>query len=483
LVSGRLLNNFKNVVMEYGGGQMSEQFRRKRKMMLIMPLIVAPMLCLGFHGLGGGKGEAKHAGVVSEKGLNMSLPEARFDPKKKLLNKLGFYTQAEQDSVKMMERRKQDPFYNRDASHPDALVKGGLPGDGMNGAIPGRRDSVAMPGRPLSSPLGSHGVALTPNMENPEGRADELLQKLDKLKEVLAKHGTADGLDKIGLPGGTGLPGSPGIATNGLRPVYAGVPAAAPGPGDPDLDKLNGMLDKILRVQHPAETGHADTAMPGREKTGAGVLTIPGRDDTVRTMTTDGSERQLSGTHRPGPGEDKDVVEQDPGSGFMELADEPQGGDATAAMIEAVVDKDQTLVSGESVELRLSQEALINGVAIPRGTLVTGKASLSGERLLVTVSSLLVGRVSVPVSLEVVDLDGLAGIRERGSINRDVSKESAGEAVGSLGVTSLDPSLGGQAAAAGLEAAKTLLNRKVRLVRVSITAGYRVFLRNTKTNR
>jgi hypothetical protein len=112
---------------------------------------------------------------------------------------------------------------------------------------------------------------------------------------------------------------------------------------------------------------------------------------------------------------------------------------------------------------------------------MTGKASLSGERLMVVVSSIRVGNGVVPASLEVIDMDGVARIRENGSINRDVSKESADEAIGSLGVTSLDPSLGGQAAAAGLQAAKTLLSRKVRLVRVSLPAGYRVLLRNTKS--
>jgi len=112
---------------------------------------------------------------------------------------------------------------------------------------------------------------------------------------------------------------------------------------------------------------------------------------------------------------------------------------------------------------------------------MTGKASLSGERLMIMVSSIRVGNGVVPVSLEVIDMDGVAGIREQGSINRDVSKESADEAIGSPGVTSLDPSLGGQAAAAGLQAAKTLLSRKVRLVRVSLPAGYRVLLRNTKS--
>jgi hypothetical protein len=103
--------------------------------------------------------------------------------------------------------------------------------------------------------------------------------------------------------------------------------------------------------------------------------------------------------------------------------------------------------------------------------------------LLVIVNALRIGSRVVPVALEVVDMDGMAGIRVKGSINRDVSKESADEAVGSLGITSTDASVAGQATVAGLQAAKTLLSRKIRLVRVGLPAGYKVLLRNTRGNR
>jgi conjugative transposon TraM protein len=152
-------------------------------------------------------------------------------------------------------------------------------------------------------------------------------------------------------------------------------------------------------------------------------------------------------------------------------------------MIMAVVDGSQTLVPGESVSLRIAQEAVVGGVRVPRGTAMAGKASLSGERLLVSVNSIRLGNQVIPVALEVIDLDGMPGFHVKGSIDRDVSKESADQAVNSLGMTSLDPGVAGQATAAGLQAARTLLSRKVRLVRVGLPAGYKVLLRNTKLNR
>jgi hypothetical protein len=79
--------------------------------------------------------------------------------------------------------------------------------------------------------------------------------------------------------------------------------------------------------------------------------------------------------------------------------------------------------------------------------------------------------------MEAYDLDGQPGIYVPGSIDRDVSKASADEALGTLGVTSLDPSLGAQAAGAGIQAVKTLLTRKVRQVRVVVREGYQLLLK------
>jgi len=65
-------------------------------------------------------------------------------------------------------------------------------------------------------------------------------------------------------------------------------------------------------------------------------------------------------------------------------------------------------------------------------------------------------------------------------MGRDVSKESADEALNGLSLAAVDPSLGEQAASAGLQFARSLAGKKVRLIRVGVPAGYRVLLRNIK---
>lgn len=67
-----------------------------------------------------------------------------------------------------------------------------------------------------------------------------------------------------------------------------------------------------------------------------------------------------------------------------------------------------------------------------------------------------------------------------GAITRDVAKQSADRAAQQIDIATLNPSIGAQAANAGIEAAKTLFSRKVKLVKVTVKAGYQVLLRDEK---
>ena len=62
------------------------------------------------------------------------------------------------------------------------------------------------------------------------------------------------------------------------------------------------------------------------------------------------------------------------------------------------------------------------------------------------------------------------------AITRDVAKQSTDNALQSVALSSLDPSIGAQAASAGIETTKSLLSKKVRLVKVQVKAGYKILL-------
>jgi hypothetical protein len=406
----------------------SEQFLRKRKMMLVAPVVFLPMLCLAFYGLGGGRGDAGRPAAGEMKGLNMTLPLARFDARSQPQDKLGFYEKAKQDSMRLQERKKMDPYV-----------------------------------------MGKAGMAI-----RVDSQADQALAKLEQLKQVLGRKAADFGQGSGFLPVNpspmraldtgevTGIGTAPAARITALLDQMKGAPASK---GDPQMDRLDGMLDKLIRIQHP-EMVQGDTARAPGSVLAAKVGTVR-IDVPVATLSSAGGESEGNNEN---------------GGGFMEIGVRDDGDSARELAIEAVVNHDQTMTAGSTVELRILHGVMVNGREIPANELAHGVASLSGERLMVNISSIGEGASAVPVSMQAYDMDGLVGIRVPGSITRDVSKESADQALAGVQMASLDPSLSAQAASAGLEFARSLASRKIRTVWVSLPAGHLVLLKNIKSN-
>ncbi len=78
--------------------------------------------------------------------------------------------------------------------------------------------------------------------------------------------------------------------------------------------------------------------------------------------------------------------------------------------IEAEIPETRILVSGSTIKLRLLNDVRINGYFISKNQFIYGTASLSNERLKIQLNSIRSGLNILPVSLEVFDMDGLAGI-------------------------------------------------------------------------
>lgn len=350
--------------------------KQKRQFLLGLPLIIIPFICLIFHALGGGRGAAndkKAAGL----GLNTQLPTLPFDLQKAFQDKLKTYEQADNDSLRRAQYQRQDPYH---------------------------RDSPAM-ARHFIPPVKPAPVA---TFTDP--RAGQLEQQLARLQQTLHQP---------------------------QRLVHEAPPAALRGAAipeerapDPQLDRLNAMLDKVIRIQHPQEQGSQ-----------APVVAASAR-----------------------------------------LTDEVLPADSTANSIAAVVPEDQTLTAGMTIALRITDSIRVGGRVLPAGQLVYGTVTLNNDRMLVHVGSLREERNLYNTDWQVVDLDGLPGIHIPGILGRDVAKQSADQGVNALNVMTLNPSLGAQAAGAGIQAAKTFLGRKVRQVRVTVRAGYQVLLRNPRAS-
>jgi conjugative transposon TraM protein len=103
---------------------------------------------------------------------------------------------------------------------------------------------------------------------------------------------------------------------------------------------------------------------------------------------------------------------------------------------------------------------------------------LNAERLEVEINSIRYNQSLYPVKLSVYDIDGLPGIYIPGAITRDVAKQSVDNSLQLMELSTMDPSLKAQATSAGIGAAKSLLSKKVKQVKVMVKAGYKVLLKD-----
>lgn len=415
--------------------QKSQAFLRKRKMMLVLPLLVIPFLTMAFWALGGGKG-TEPVTANQQKGLNLNLPDAKMKDEN-LTDKLSFYDKADKDSAKMEEWMRTDPYYQQ------------------------KQDTNVLPVNELElltqNSAGKYNQRLNTSpyeytANNPE---KELMDKLALLQKEINKQPETENAtnNETGISNHDDEFSS---EVNRLENMMLALDKT--NTGDPEMQQLNGTLEKILDIQHPQRVKDKLKEKSLQQK------------QVVFTVTTSPKLENVSLI---------DTIKKKSNSGNQFYGVIKGSEEATEAFaIEAVVHSNQSLVNGAVIQLQLSTDVFINGVLIPKGTPVNGIASLNNERLEAEINSIRYKNQLFPVKLELYDMDGLPGIYIPGSISRDVAKNSADNSLQLMELTTLDPSLKAQVAAAGINTVKSLMSRKVKQVKVMIKEGYKVLLKD-----
>lgn len=419
---------------------------RQRKFLLVLPLLALPFMTMIFWALGGGKVEKVEAQASVKKGFNINLPDANLKDDKPM-DKMSYYNQAQLDSIKFQEMIKNDPNY-RDIELT-----------GTDEYLPGDEGAFQYPtgnGGLNTSLQGSRGHN-DPNTEKIYRKLAELDREMNKPLPAPTENSEYDTYQSVSSRNRN----SAAVNSSDVDRLEQMMNMMNHSSGeDPELQQLNGMLDKILDVQNPERV---------QERLRQTSLANRGQVFGVSSGKKDNSITLLDTGHIYG-----NTI-----NGFYSLAGTTATVDSQNA-IQAVIHETQTIVDGSTVKLRLVNDVFINGVRIPKDNFLFGIASLRGERLSIKINSLRYGNSLFPVELLVYDMDGLDGIYIPGAITRDVAKQSADRSMQTIGLTSLDPSWGAQAASAGIEAAKTLFSRKVKLIKVTVKAGYQVLLRDEK---
>jgi conjugative transposon TraM protein len=407
--------------------------QRKRKALLVLPLVVIPFLTMAFWAMGGGKGEDNSSSVKSE-GLNLLLPKPELsDDKDK--TKLSFY-EAEQ----RVENRAEESAVEPSLRGKQSLQEG--------------RNNPSATGKSLYDP--------TPpdTFSSRDPNEEKVYQKLAELNKQLVVQSSSASNSRSAIR-------SKKIAVetedvDRLAEMMGNVQTKG-GP-DPELEQLNSMMEKIMDIQHPDRVKEKLQQQSKQNKQQVYPVTSF-KKDVVASLLRSGKEVGKTEQH----------------NSFLDEKSSGAASDSASNSIAAVIQESGSVTSGSTVKLRLLRDVYIGGHLLPKGSFVFGAASLEEDRLKITIPSVRYKENLLPVSLSVYDLDGLEGVHIPGSISRDAAKGSAEQSLQSIGLLSLDPSLKAQAASAGIQAAKGLLSKKVKQVTVMLKSGYQVLLKNKNT--
>lgn len=408
--------------METEKREVSELEKRKRKSLLIMPLLVVPFLTLAFWALGGGKVSAVEEQV--SKGLNKDLPAANLKNEQGM-DKLSYYDLSKEELVKDTASSLQTSF-------------GGTIQKGTN--INNLQDYPVTPyyGQSFNDP-----------------NEAKVYQKLNQLNQAMSQGSAKDYENNTATKNEDVKKLERMIAQMQQQNI---VPA-----DDPETVQLNQMLDKVLDIQYPERVN--EKLKTENKARLVQVMAVEKKASSDPITSFGDSDRNHSTTRSK--------------SGFYSVTND-KNDQEQQNVISAVVHETQTLVSGSTIKLRLTEDIAINNIVIPKDNFLYGRVMLNGERLMIKLSGIRVKKSVLPVELSVIDIDGIDGIYIPGAIARDVAKESTDRAIQDVDFGSYSNSIGVQAAGAGLEAAKTLFSRKVKLIKVTVKAGYKLLLRDEK---
>ena len=422
---------------------------------MALPMLVLPFITMIFWALGGGPGTPVQAHAPTS-GLNMELPGAHFKKEDELWDKFKLYEQAKRDSARYEEARRNDPYY-------------------VTTTIQVKATDTLQPDSKLNTSLGSKDkYAPIEESEQMIHRKLELLtRQLNEPEPVQTPAETQSQVQQTVSVGSD--PVSPDVARlEKMMQVMSG-----PEVNDPEMHQIEGMLEKILDIQHPERV---------REKIKAQSLDNSGRVFPVTAASPEDNislvEGQAARTTESGMTDSLDfLLPQYPvqaiRNSFYGLDDEELTSQENPNAIEAVIHNTQTVVSGSTIKLRLLSDVYINGQLVEANSFIYGVCAINGERLAINITSIRNDHSLLPVALVVYDLDGLEGAYIPGAIARDVAKQAGSQSVQDLQMYSMDNSLGVQAAAAGVEAAKGIFSRKAKLIEVTVKAGYQVLLKDT----
>lgn len=309
-----------------------------------------------------------------------------------------------------------------DFSLPDATIKKQQPADKMAFYEQADRDSAAKGSASLSRMSENLGFKNSQDVQT-----GEISLKLEALKREIDRPADVPG----GLNGVAGIRsgyGAPAMASSGnmkndvdrLEALMKMMVENKNAAEDPEMKQLNAMMENIIDIQHPE-----------------------------RVKQKIAGEKKIN-------------------------------TDSLFKAIPAVIASDKKVVEGATVKLLLLDTLRVNGVLIPKGHELFGACKITNQRLLLDIKQIRLGNAIIPSDLSLYSYDGMLGLDAPEAVLTETLNNGAGNAVGEVGLNTFDQSLVTQVAGAGIDAAKSMLTKKLRKIKVKLRGGQAVLLRDNK---
>lgn len=301
---------------------------------------------------------------------------------------------------------------------PGAQLKGGPPVSKMSAYDQAQKDSAAARSKPASAAFAALGWTPANTPINSAAASAEVSEA--RITRKLAEINRQVNAPEPTAPHYTASQATANPDIERLEKLLKQKQQAAS--PDPEMAQLNGLLEKIQQIQNPALV-----------------------------------QEKLK----------KEAAQRKPDSAFK--------------AVPAIIDGNQKVLNGGVVKLKLTDTLRLNGLLLPKGQLLSGACSVTNQRLLLDIKNIRLGTSILPVSLTVFSLDGMPGIAAPEAELGEAAGSGTAGALDNMEFLGMDQSLGTQAATAGIAAAKGLIGKKARRVKVRLHGGQPVLLRNNET--
>lgn len=245
------------------------------------------------------------------------------------------------------------------------------------------------------------------------------------------------------------------------------------------------MLNKVISEPDPVRNVSPSGFRSDQDRLGFGAAR---GDDRAMKNDVDRLEALMK-TMQQNKGEDPEVSQlngmldkiisiQNPELVAQQVRTQAPAADSRFRAVPAVIVDKQRVRQDATVKLCLQDSMRVSGILIPKGQELFGLCKVANHRLLIEVKNIRMGTAIIPVNLSVYSLDGMPGVDAPEAELMQAAGSGASDALQSMQFLAMDQSIGTQAAGAGIDAAKSLLTKRVRKVRIRLDAGQKVLLRN-----